>query len=65
MPDDIKYLAPFVLGHRIILSHDAKVAGRTSAMVIDSILETVALPQVSVEEVCGQTEASLAGKVVE
>jgi MoxR-like ATPase len=65
MPDDIKYLAPFVLGHRIILSHDAKVAGRTSAMVIDSILETVALPQVSVEEVRGQTEASLAGKVVE
>jgi hypothetical protein len=34
-------------------------------MVIDSILETVALPQVSVEEVRGQTEASLAGKVVE
>jgi MoxR-like ATPase len=65
MPDDIKYLAPFVLGHRIILSHDAKVAGRTSAMVIDSILETVALPQVSVEEVRGQAEASLAGKVVE
>ena len=44
MPDDIKYLAPYVLAHRIILTHEAKVAGRDAASVIASILDSVAVP---------------------
>ena len=47
MPDDIKYLAPYVLGHRIDLTHEAKVNGRTSESVIQSILDSVAVPTLS------------------
>lgn len=51
MPDDIKYLAPFVLGHRIDLTHEAKVNGKTNKSVIDSILDSVAVPTVSADEI--------------
>ena len=44
MPDDVKYLAPYVLAHRIMLSHEAKVAGRDSWNVIGSVLDSVAVP---------------------
>lgn len=47
VPDDIKYLAPYVLGHRIILTHEAKVQGRTAAAVVDSILDSVEVPLAS------------------
>ncbi|HAM15491.1 MAG TPA: hypothetical protein DCP91_06465 [Eggerthellaceae bacterium] len=47
MPDDIKYLAPYVLAHRIDLTHEAKVNGRTNEAVIQTILDSVAVPQVS------------------
>ena len=47
MPDDIKYLAPYVLGHRIDLTHEAKVNGRKPQMVIQAILDSVAVPTVS------------------
>lgn len=46
MPDDVKYLAPYVLSHRVILSHEARVAGRSAAAVISSVLESVAVPLV-------------------
>ncbi|WP_019500143.1 AAA family ATPase [Pseudanabaena sp. PCC 6802] len=39
MPDDVKFLAPYVLGHRLI------VAGRKSSKaVIDRLLHTIAVP---------------------
>ena len=44
LPDDIKYLAPFVLSHRISLTHEARIAGRDSKAVIASILDSVAVP---------------------
>ena len=47
VPDDIKYLAPYVLGHRIILTHEAKVQGRTAEAVVDSILDSVEVPLAS------------------
>ena len=54
MPDDVKYLAPYVLSHRIILTHEAKVAGRTPESVIESILATVAVPAISAADVRGE-----------
>lgn len=54
MPDDVKYLAPFVLSHRIILTHEAKVAGRTPESVIESISATVAVPAISAADVRGE-----------
>ena len=51
MPDDVKYLAPFVLGHRIDLTHEAKVHGRSTKSVIDSILDSVAVPTVSADDI--------------
>ncbi|MGI6031896.1 MAG: AAA family ATPase [Coriobacteriales bacterium] len=44
LPEDIKLLAPFVLCHRIQLTHEAKVNGRTTQEVVDSILHSVATP---------------------
>ena len=53
MPDDIKFLAPHVLSHRIILTHEARANGRDPKGVITGILETVAVP--------GVTEADMRG----
>lgn len=46
LPDDVKVLAPHVLGHRVQLSHEAKVQGRAPAQVVDSILSSIAVPYV-------------------
>lgn len=44
IPDDIKYLVPFVLVHRISLSHEARVEGRTEHDVLQSIISSIAVP---------------------
>lgn len=44
MPDDIKYLAPYVLGHRIALANEARLHGVDSDTVIGSIVDSVAVP---------------------
>lgn len=44
MPEDVKYLAPYVLGHRIALSHNAKMEGRKPAEVIASVVSSIAVP---------------------
>lgn len=44
LPDDVRLLAPHVLCHRIALSHEAKVQGRTEPDVIASIVSSVAVP---------------------
>ncbi|MGN0077598.1 MAG: AAA family ATPase [Coriobacteriales bacterium] len=49
IPDDIKYLAPYVLGHRIILTHEAKIDGLNPRTVIDRIVDSIAIPSVSKE----------------
>ena len=43
-PEDIKYLAPFVLAHRLMLSNAAKTEKRTAENVIKDILDTVVVP---------------------
>jgi MoxR-like ATPase len=44
IPDDIKYLAPFVLGHRILLQSEARMQGLTIASVLDSVMKQVRVP---------------------
>ena len=44
IPDDVKYLAPFVICHRVALSHEAKIAGKTPQMILEDILNSVVVP---------------------
>ncbi len=43
-PDDVKNLAPQVLGHRVILTAKARYDGATSRDVIKDILKDVKVP---------------------
>jgi MoxR-like ATPase len=43
-PDDIKYLVPYVLCHRLILSREAKLAGSSSTGLVKKILEETPAP---------------------
>jgi MoxR-like ATPase len=53
LPDDVKTLAPHVLRHRLILAHEAKVAGRRADDVISSILSGIAVPYYDEDEAQG------------
>ncbi|NEW05132.1 MoxR family ATPase [Paenibacillus sp. SYP-B3998] len=44
IPDDIKYLAQYVLGHRMILHSEARLDGATVTSVLGSIFEQVRVP---------------------
>ena len=44
LPDDVKYLAPYVLTHRIIVNPRTRLRGRTPADVIGDIVNSVAVP---------------------
>ena len=44
LPDDVKRLAPYALGHRIVPTHEAKAQGRTPQGIIDNILSGIAVP---------------------
>ncbi|MBV9580441.1 MAG: MoxR family ATPase [Chloroflexi bacterium] len=44
VPDDVKRLAAPVLAHRLIASLEARLRGRDAAAIVESILETVAVP---------------------
>jgi MoxR-like ATPase len=43
-PDDVKFLAPYVLSHRIILSQRAKTEKRSPAQLIETIVGQVVVP---------------------
>lgn len=49
LPDDVKYLAKYVLGHRITLTHAAKTAKRRPDSVIGEILSDIVVPTVTEE----------------
>ena len=53
LPDDVKYLAPYALCHRVSLSHEAKVQGRTPSDVVGSILSGIAVPFADEDELKG------------
>jgi MoxR-like ATPase len=44
-PDDIRFLAPFVLNHRIILSHEKELEGAEAEEVIKELIETIDVPR--------------------
>ncbi|TXK84054.1 MoxR family ATPase [Paenibacillus sp. N3.4] len=44
IPDDIKYLAPYVLGHRMILHSEARMDGASVNSVLSAIFEQVRVP---------------------
>jgi MoxR-like ATPase len=44
LPDDVKYLAPIVLTHRIILSPQVKLRGRTPEEIVREIVMSVPAP---------------------
>jgi len=44
LPDDIKHLARHVLGHRMILSPEARMAGASAATVLQSVFRQVKVP---------------------
>ncbi len=43
-PEDVKLLAPAVLGHRIIIGGDARIRGRDTASVLADVLSSVPAP---------------------
>ncbi len=44
IPDDVKELAPHALNHRMVLSADAAMAGKTVPQVLDEILRSLPVP---------------------
>jgi len=46
-PDDIKQLAAPAFAHRLVLTPDGRVEGVSPAAIIEAILETVAVPQLT------------------
>ena len=44
LPDDVKFLAPYVLAHRAILNSQSRLRGRDATGVLEEILESVPVP---------------------
>ncbi|MEN1969517.1 MoxR family ATPase [Lentibacillus sp. N15] len=44
IPDDVKYLAPYVFSHRILLTSEAKYDGLTSERVLETIINQSEVP---------------------
>jgi MoxR-like ATPase len=49
LPDDIKQVLPFVLGHRIILRPESRLRKKTVAGILEEIMDSVAVPTVNAE----------------
>ena len=43
-PDDVQKMAPYVLGHRVILTSKSKYGGTVKGKVIEEVLESVKVP---------------------
>ncbi|MBA4495591.1 AAA family ATPase [Paenactinomyces guangxiensis] len=44
VPDDVKYLIPFTLSHRILLSSEAHMNGKTPEQVLERLLRQIPVP---------------------
>ncbi|GHO62250.1 ATPase [Ktedonobacter sp. SOSP1-52] len=51
VPDDVKYLAPFVLGHRLMTTHRNRMRGRRNAEIIAEIIQTTPVPTEEISSV--------------
>jgi MoxR-like ATPase len=49
IPDDIKYLVPVTLSHRLIVTPEAELRGRTSQAILEDVLENTPLNLGNVE----------------
>lgn len=47
LPDDIKYLAPFVLSHRLILTEEERLRGSDAGRLLEDMLSQLPVPAVS------------------
>jgi MoxR-like ATPase len=43
LPDDIKYLAPHILPHRLIVKPEAELRGRNARMIVNTLLSEIPL----------------------
>ena len=50
LPDDVKYLVPHTLPHRLIVKPEAQLRGRTAASILNDVLEQTPLDLGTVEE---------------
>jgi MoxR-like ATPase len=50
LPDDIKYLAPYVLSHRMVIQAAARMKNLNADQVVSEILHTIIVPGGSFEE---------------
>jgi MoxR-like ATPase len=44
IPDDVKYMAPHVLTHRVIISPQTRLRGRTAAEILREVVNSVPVP---------------------
>lgn len=44
-PDDVKYVAPAILGHRVLLTPEKEMEGFTSDFIIKQIVESIEIPR--------------------
>ena len=44
-PDDVKYVAPSILGHRVLLTPEKEMEGFTSDFVIQQIVDSIEIPR--------------------
>ncbi|MCA0970595.1 MoxR family ATPase [Halobacillus litoralis] len=44
VPDDVQYLAPFVLSHRMILTSESRFEGTTAEEIVESLLSSTSIP---------------------
>lgn len=44
IPDDVKYLAPYTLSHRLILKSEARFEGMTTEQIVTRLLEQIRVP---------------------
>ncbi len=44
LPDDVKFLAPYILTHRLIISAQTRLRGRDAAQIVKEVIESVPVP---------------------
>jgi len=44
-PDDVKYVAPSVLGHRVLLTPEKEMEGFSTEYIVRQIIESVEIPR--------------------
>ena len=47
IPDDVRYLAPYVLAHRVLLSADARLSGLQVRDVVSQVTDRISVPMLS------------------